>query len=80
MADDWKPIATAPFQTVIEVRNKAMAEPTLATRGYQTEAGVHPDDTFCTSVFTPDKSGIHCLGFPAGKLVCPSEWREAPNA
>jgi len=27
----WQPISTAPFQTVIEVRNRVMDKPVLAT-------------------------------------------------
>lgn len=68
---DWQPIETAPFQTVIEVRNPQMQEPCRATRGYTHNGMVHPDTTFCTSVFTPRKP----LPTPAGYLVCPTEWR-----
>lgn len=73
--EDWQPIETAPFQTVVEVRNPQMSRPCLATRGYMTDIGVHPDDTFCTSVFTPDPDGF--FPTPSGHLVCPTEWREA---
>jgi hypothetical protein len=68
----WQPIETAPFQRVIEVRNKQMEKPCLATRGYVWNGAVHPDNTFCTTVYTPDKF------FPvfAGNLCCPTEWRE----
>jgi hypothetical protein len=70
---DWRPIETAPFQMVIEVRNEQMQRPCLATRGYAHNGMVHPNTTFCTSVFTPDPDGF----FPtlAGNLVCPTEWR-----
>jgi hypothetical protein len=71
----WKPVKTAPWQTVIEVRNPVMEHPVLATRGYATETGIHPDDTFFTSVFTPDPSGFGCFAMAAGCLVCPTEWR-----
>jgi hypothetical protein len=70
---DWRPIKTAPFQTVIEVRNPQMQEPCLATRGYAHDGMVHPDTTFCTSVFTPHEF----FPRPAGNLVCPTEWRPA---
>ena len=75
---DWQPIETAPFQTVIEVRNKVMQHPVLATRGYCHNNMVHPDSTFCTTVFTPDPEGI----FPTlpGHLVCPTEWRAAEQS
>lgn len=69
--DAWRPIKTAPFQTVIEVRNPQMQEPCLATRGYAHNGMVHPDNTFCTSVFTPRKF----FSTPSGQLVCPTEWR-----
>jgi hypothetical protein len=73
---DWQPITTAPFQTVIEVRNEQMRGRTvLATRGYTHNGMVHPDSTFCTSVFTPDPNGM--FPTPAGQLVCPTEWRPA---
>lgn len=72
---EWQPIVTAPWQTVVEVRNPAMKSPVLATRGYQTERGIHPDDTFFTSVHTPDASGFGIFDMPAGALVCPTEWR-----
>lgn len=76
MTDDvleWRPISEAPWQTVIEVRNPQMEEPLLATRGHMTAAGVHPDTTFCTTVFTPHKF----FPTPAGRLCCPTEWRPA---
>jgi hypothetical protein len=72
---EWQTMETAPFQTVIEVRNASMADPVLATRGYETDLGVHPDNTFCTSVFTPD---VGLCGFPAGRMVCPTHWRLPP--
>jgi len=68
----WQPIAAAPYQKVIEVRNPRMDQPVRATRGYSHNGMVHPDNTFCTSVFTPDKY----FPTPAGNLVCPTEWRE----
>lgn len=69
---DWQPIETAPFQTVIEVRNFAMEKPCLATRGYTHDGMVHPDTTFCTSVFTPGEVLPRAYD---GNLVCPTEWR-----
>lgn len=66
----WKSIKEMPYQQVCWVRNKCMEKPVLATRGYAHDGMVHPDNTFCTSVFTPDEF------FPAraGMLVCPNEW------
>ena len=72
---EWQPIETAPYQTVIEVRNSEMDKPVLATRGYVTETGVHPNNTFCTTVLTPDKF----FPYPAGRLACPTEWRPLPE-
>ena len=73
--EGWQPIATAPFQQVIEVRNPQMkGRSVLATRGYVHNGMVHPDTTFCTTVFTPDPEGL--FPTPAGKLCCPTEWRE----
>jgi hypothetical protein len=68
---DWKPIKTAPFGEVIEVRNPVAEKPWLATRGYVHNGMVHKDSTFCTTVYTPDPF------FPtfAGNLCCPTEWR-----
>jgi hypothetical protein len=81
MADKygWRPIGEAPFQTVIEVRNPQMESPCLATRGYAQDGMVHPDNTFCTSVWTPDPRCAG-LGFRAGQLVHPTEYRLAPEA
>jgi hypothetical protein len=73
---DWKPIKSAPFQEVIEVRNPQMDRPCLATRGYTHNGMVHPNTEFCTSVFTPDPNGF---SFPAGRLVCPTEWRPSAS-
>ena len=67
----WKPIEECPWLTVVEVRNPVMDKPVLATRGFTTEAGVHPDLTFCTSVYTPHEH----FPTPAGRLVCPTEFR-----
>jgi hypothetical protein len=69
----WKPIDTAPYQKVIEVRNPKMTDPVRATRGWVTPEGtVHGDPLFCTTVYTPHPY------FPtfAGDLVIPTEWRE----
>ncbi len=69
---EWKPISDAPYGRTILVRNKIMEKPVRATRGYVHNGAVHPDQTFFTSVFTPD--GF--FPFPAGNLVCPDEWTE----
>lgn len=74
---DWRPIKSAPWQTVIEVRNPQMDHPCLATRGYMHNGMVHPNDTFCTTVFTPDPDGL--FPTPSGQLACPTEWRPAPE-
>ena len=68
---EWHPIKTAPYQETIEVRNPQLDNPVLATRGFMTESGMHPDTSFCTSVFTPGEF----FPFPSGRLVCPTEWR-----
>ena len=68
---EWRPIETAPWQTVVLVKNEVMKKPIRATRGYLTEKGVHPDNTFFTSVYTPDKF----FPTPAGRLVCPTVWK-----
>ena len=74
-SDGWMPIETAPFQTVIEIRNPMMEKPILATRGYVYNGAVHQNTTFCTTVYTPDEF------FPTfpGQLACPTEWRLPPN-
>lgn len=72
MKTEWKSISSAPYGKTIQVRNKLMDRPVLATRGYVMNGAVHPDQTFCTSVYTPDQF----FPFPAGKLVCPDEWTE----
>jgi hypothetical protein len=69
---DWMPISTAPFQKVILVKNELMEKPVRATRGYSHNGVVHPDNTFFTSVYTPDRY----FPAPAGCLVCPTEWRD----
>lgn len=67
---DWQPVDSAPWQTVVWVRNSKMEEPVKATRGYVTERGAHPNQTFFTTVYTPHRF----FPTPAGKLVCPDEW------
>ena len=68
---EWKDIKTAPYQRSIWVRNELTKDnPCLATRGYVTADGVHPDQKFCTTVFTPDRFSPT----PAGRLCCPTEW------
>lgn len=69
---DWKPIKSCPWQTVVQVRNPQMQKPVLATRGFADEHGVHPDNEFFTSVFTPHQFDP----FPSGKLVIPTQWKE----
>ena len=72
---NWQPIETAPWQTVILVRNSMMEKPVRATRGYYVEGrGVHPDDTFFTTVYTPDRF----FPTPGGNLVCPEQWTPLP--
>lgn len=77
MADNidnpWRPIADAPFQEVLEVRNPVLEHPLLATRGYSTGRGVSGDLNLFTSKFTPDPDRV--FDTPAGLLVCPTEWR-----
>jgi len=68
---DWQSISKMPWQKVCWVKNDLMKDPILATRGFSDERGVHPDRTFCTSVFTPQEFGA----FPSGKLVCPTAWK-----
>ena len=72
---EWKAIEDCPYQTVVEVRNEMMERPCRATRGYMTELGMHPNNTFFTSVYTPD--GFFSV--PAGQLVCPTEYRLLPE-
>lgn len=67
----WQPIETAPRRQVVWVRNENMDRPVKATRGFALNGTVHPNDTFFTSVFTPDDF----YPFPAGRLVYPTEWR-----
>lgn len=72
----WNPINTAPYGKIILVRNKLTEKPVRATRGYVHNGAVHPDQTFCTSVYTPDQF----FPFPGGKLVCPDEWAVLEDA
>jgi len=67
----WKPVVSAPYQRVLEVRNEQMDEPCLATRGYVYNGAVHPNTTFFTTVYTPHRF----FPTPAGQLCCPTEWR-----
>ena len=69
---DWHPVESAPYGKTLLVRNDLMDRPVRATRGYVFNGAVHPDQTFFTSVYTPDEF----FPFPAGKLVCPTEWAE----
>lgn len=70
---DWQPIETAPWQTVVEVRNPLMEHPVLATRGYTVNGAVRPNQGFFTTVFTPDPNGMFPMA--AGRLCIPTEWR-----
>ena len=70
----WKPIKSAPYGRIILVRNSVMREPLRATRGYAEEGVVHPDSSFCTSVYTSKTSDG--LPFPSGRLICAEEWCE----
>ena len=65
-------IKKCPWQKVVWVQNDAMQKPLMATRGYVTELGVHPDNTFFTTVLTPDDEFYPS---PAGMLCCPTKWR-----
>jgi len=67
----WKPIESAPYGEVVEVRNELMEEPCRATRGYIWNGKVHANQNFFTSVYTPHQY----FPTPAGQLVCPTEWR-----
>ena len=66
----WQPIATMPYGIVCLVKNDIMEKPVRATRGFVLNGAVHADQSFCTSVFTPDPE----FSYPAGHLVCPSLW------
>ncbi|MDR6511506.1 hypothetical protein J2792_002378 [Novosphingobium capsulatum] len=59
---DWNPVKTAPWEKVVWVRNPAMNEPVLATRGYAHNGVVRRDSTLFTT--------------PAGWLCLPTEWAE----
>lgn len=67
----WQPIETAPFQTVLEVRNSLAPKPWLATRGYIHNGMVHENLDLFTTVYTPDPY----FPTPPGQLCCPDEWR-----
>ena len=69
---EWQPIETAPYGEVLEVENDMMEAPVLATRGYMMNGMVHPDQSFFTSVRTPD---FPLWPYPAGQLICPNRWR-----
>lgn len=71
-ARKWHPVETAPYGKILLVRNSVMPKPVRATRGYVHDGAVHQDQTFFTSVYTPDD----LYPFPAGRLVCPTEWAE----
>jgi hypothetical protein len=72
---EWKPAATAPYMTVVWVKNEQMDEPVLATRGYLVDGMVHENQEFFTSVYTPGDG----FSFPSGRLVCPTEWKPADD-
>jgi hypothetical protein len=71
--EGWEAIETMPYGEVVQVVNRSMERPCKATRGYVSNGAVHEDQTFCTSVWTPDP--LSGLGFPGGALVCPTHWR-----
>jgi hypothetical protein len=69
---NWQPIKTMPYGKVCRVKNDVMDSPVpvLATRGYVHNGAVHEDQTFCTTVYTPDRF----FPTPAGTLVIPTHW------
>ena len=69
---NWQPIETAPWQTVVWVRNNLMEHPVKATRGFSHNGAVCEDTGLFTSVYTPDPKGF--FPTPSGQLVCPDEW------
>lgn len=72
---EWQPIETAPYGKVVEVRNDCMKFSVRATRGYVVpETGfVHENQNYFTTQCTKIDE-FEFMG--AGKLACPSEWRE----
>jgi len=73
---EWKLIDSAPWQTTVLVKNDQMERPVLATRGYTTPTGVHPERSFFTSVYTPDRF----FPMPAGQLIIPTAWKMPDDA
>ena len=66
-------INQAPYGETLEVINDLMDKPVLATKGYCAPGTtVHANQSFFTSVYTPDDLG----GFSAGQLVIPNKWRK----
>lgn len=68
----WRPAATAPWKTVMWVRNPAMKRPVKAVRGYAPDGIVNPDTSLFTTTFTNERY----FPTPAGRLACPTEWTE----
>jgi hypothetical protein len=62
--NEWQPIETAPWQTIVEVRNSVMAkynETAMGTRGYANKSGVSPHSSYFTGT--------------DGTLIVATEWR-----
>ena len=71
--EGWHPIDDdTPWMTEVEVMNEAMQEPLIATRGFATKLGVHPDHRFFTTVPQQHPSGFFT---PWGNMVCATKWR-----
>ena len=70
---EWLPIETAPKDgTIIEVRNSCMDEPCRASWGeYRPPYNTNLTKIDWRTEFTPHKF----FPTPAGRLVCPEEWR-----
>ncbi|MGB0410170.1 MAG: hypothetical protein ACPGFA_01170 [Pikeienuella sp.] len=69
---DWQPIETAPYGKIVWIKNDMMENPVLATRGYTHNGAVHEDQSFFTTVYTPDRF----FPTPAGNLAVPNVWAE----
>jgi hypothetical protein len=61
LSENWHPVETAPWQTLVEVRNELMDEPCVASRGFVYKGMVHPNQNYFST--------------RSGHLVCPTEWR-----
>lgn len=72
--EEWKPIKSAPYGEVLEVRNPIMEKSgsiVLASRGFVFGGMVHKDNELFTSHCTPNKFSRT----PTGQMICPTEWR-----